>query len=390
MRRWLIKSLKTSDGMKIIFQFIIKELLQVKRDKKMLAVIFLAPMIQLIFLGYAANMDVNVIHTTVFDMDNSLTSREFVRKFEKSGYFVIDNYADNYEEVTGLLNNGETLVAIVIPGDFEKRIERRETAPLQILFEGSDGNKSSIALGYIQKVITSFSNTILFDIRDKLGMKIDLSGSLTPEVRIWYNPEMKTRYFMLPGILALILMITTISLMSMAVVKEREIGTFEQLIVTPIKPGQLIIGKLLPFTIIGFVVLVTVMVVMTQWFGIEIRGSKLFLLFSALLFVLSNLGLGLFISTISRTQQQAMMASIFIVMMPMIYLSGFAFPIENMPGVIQYITYAIPLRYFITIIRGIVLKGIGFSSLWMETLILFLMGAVILFLSAIRFRKRIE
>jgi len=386
----LIKSLKTSDGMKIIFQFIIKELLQVKRDKKMLAVIFLAPMIQLIFLGYAANMDVNVIHTTVFDMDNSLTSREFVRKFEKSGYFVIDNYADNYEEVTGLLNNGETLVAIVIPGDFEKRIERRETAPLQILFEGSDGNKSSIALGYIQKVITSFSNTILFDIRDKLGMKIDLSGSLTPEVRIWYNPEMKTRYFMLPGILALILMITTISLMSMAVVKEREIGTFEQLIVTPIKPGQLIIGKLLPFTIIGFVVLVTVMVVMTQWFGIEIRGSKLFLLFSALLFVLSNLGLGLFISTISRTQQQAMMASIFIVMMPMIYLSGFAFPIENMPGVIQYITYAIPLRYFITIIRGIVLKGIGFSSLWMETLILFLMGAVILFLSAIRFRKRIE
>lgn len=376
--------------MKIIFQFILKELLQVRRDKKMLAVIFLAPMIQLIFLGYAANMDVNVIHTTVFDMDRSVTSREFIRKFEQSGYFVIDNYADDYDEVTELLNNGETLVAIIIPGDFEKRIERRETAPLQILFEGSDGNKSSIALGYIQKVITSFSNSIVSDIRNKLGMKIDLSGSLIPEVRVWYNPEMKTRYFMLPGILALILMITTISLMSMAVVREREIGTFEQLIVTPVKPGQLIIGKLLPFTIIGFVVLVTVMIVMTMWFGIEIRGSKLFLLFSALLFVLSNLGLGLFVSTISRTQQQAMMASIFVVMMPMIYLSGFAFPIENMPEVIQYITYAIPLRYFITIIRGIVLKGIGFSSLWAETLILFLMGAGILFLSAIRFRKRIE
>ncbi len=376
--------------MKIIFQFILKELLQVKRDKKMLAVIFLAPIIQLIFLGYAANMDVNVIHTTVFDMDKSATSREFIRKFEQSGYFVIDNYAGNYEEVTELLNNGETLVAMVIPGDFEKRIERRETAPLQILFEGSDGNKSSIALGYIQKVITGFSNSIVSDIRNKLGMKIDLSGSLTPEVRVWYNPEMKTRYFMLPGILALILMITTISLMSMAVVKEREIGTFEQLIVTPVKPGQLIIGKLLPFTIIGFVVLVTVMIVMTLWFGIEIRGSKLFLLFSALLFVLSNLGLGLFVSTISRTQQQAMMASIFVVMMPMIYLSGFAFPIENMPEVIQYITYAIPLRYFITIIRGIVLKGIGFSSLWAEMLILFLMGAGILFLSAIRFRKRLE
>lgn len=376
--------------MKTIFRFVIKELLQVKRDKKMLAVIFLAPIIQLIFLGYAANMDVNVIHTTVFDLDKSETSREFIRRFQQSNYFVIDNYAGNYEEVAELLNNGETLVAIVIPDDFEKRIVRRETAPVQILFEGSDGNKSSIALGYIQKVITGFSSSIVSDIRNRLGMKIDLSGSLNPEVRVWYNPEMKTRYFMLPGILALILMITTISLMSMAVVKEREIGTFEQLIVTPVKPGQLIIGKLLPFTIIGFVVLVTVMIVMTQWFGIEIRGSKLFLLFSALLFVLSNLGLGLFVSTISRTQQQAMMASIFVVMMPMIYLSGFAFPIENMPEVIQYITYAIPLRYFITIIRGIVLKGIGLSSLWVETLILFLMGAGILFLSAIRFRKRIE
>jgi ABC-2 type transport system permease protein len=376
--------------MKVIFQFIIKELLQVKRDKKMLVVIFIAPIIQLLFLGYAANMDVNVIRTTIFDQDKSETSRELIRKFEHSGYFKIDYYVDNYEEVTGLLNNGKTLVAIVIPKDFEKKINRHETSPLQILVEGSDGNKSSIALGYIQKIATNFSTAIVAGTKDKLGMKISLSGSLTPEVRVWYNPEMRTRNFMLPGILALILMITTISLMSMAIVKEREIGTFEQLIVTPIKPYQLILGKLLPFTIIGFVVLVTVMIVMTQWFGIAVRGSRLFLLFNALLFVLSNLGLGLFISTISKTQQQAMMASIFMVMMPMIYLSGFAFPIENMPPVVQYITYAIPLRYFITIIRGIVLKGIGFSSLWPETTILFLMGTGILFLSAVRFRKRIE
>lgn len=376
--------------MKTILQFIIKELIQVKRDIKMLAVIFLAPILQLIFLGYAANMDVNIIQTAIFDQDKSATSRELIRKFEQSGYFQIDNYVNNYDEVTELLNNGEVLVSVVIPKDFEKKINRRETAPLQILFEGSDGNKSSIALGYIQKIIANYSSSIVADTKDKLGMKISLSGSLTPEVRVWYNPEMKTRNFMLPGILALILMITTISLMSMAIVKEREIGTFEQLIVTPIKPYQLILGKLLPFTIIGFVVLVTVMIVMTQWFGIAIRGSKLFLLFNALLFVLSNLGLGLFISTISKTQQQAMMASIFMVMMPMVYLSGFAFPIENMPQIVQYITYVIPLRYFITIIRGVVLKGVGISTLWPEMLILFLMGAGILFLSSIRFRKRIE
>jgi len=201
---------------------------------------------------------------------------------------------------------------------------------------------------------------------------------------------MKTRNYMVPGIMGLILMITTLSLMSMAIVREREIGTLEQLIVTPIKKYQLLIGKLIPFTLIGFIVLVIVMVIMTQWFGIEVRGSRLFLLFAALLFVLSNLGLGLFVSTVSKTQNQAMMASVFALMMPMIYLSGFAFPIENMPEVAQYITYLIPLRYFITILRGIVLKGIGFSSLWLETLILFGMGTALLILSSMRFSKKIE
>ena len=376
--------------MKTIFQFIIKELLQVKRDKKMLVVIFMAPILQLIFLGYAANMDVNVIHTTIYDQDKTSTSRDFVKRFEQSGYFKLDYYVDNYDEVTDLLNEGKTLVAIVIPKDFEKKINRRETAPLQTLFEGSDGNKASIALGYIQGIATKFSQGIVAETKDKLGMKISLSGSLVPEVRVWYNPEMKTRNYMVPGISGLILMISTISLMSMAVVREREIGTLEQLIVTPIKNYQLILGKLIPFTLIGFVVLIIVMIIMTQWFGIVVRGNKLFLLFTALLFVLSNLGIGLFISTVSKTQQQAMMASVFAIMMPMIYLSGFAFPIENMPKAVQYITYVIPLKYFIIIIRGIVLKGIGFSSLWIETLILFGMGVTLLIFSSLRFSKKIE
>ena len=376
--------------MKAIYQFVIKELLQVKRDKKMLMVIFMAPILQLIFLGYAANMDVNVIHTTIFDQDKTSTSRAFIKQFEQSGYFKIDHYVGNYEEVTDLLNMGKTLVVIVIPEDFEMKISRRETTPLQTLFEGSDGNKASIALGYIQGITTAYSKSIVMDAKDKLGMKIAVSGSIIPEVRVWYNPEMKTRNYMVPGILGLILMISTISLMSMAVVREREIGTLEQLIVTPIKNYQLILGKLIPFTLIGFVVLVIVMIIMTQWFGIVVRGNKLFLLFAALLFVLSNLGIGLFISTVSKTQQQAMMASVFAVMMPMIYLSGFAFPIENMPRAVQYITYLIPLKYFIIILRGIVLKGIGLSSLWPETLILFAMGTTLLILSSLRFSKKIE
>ncbi|MEW6508876.1 MAG: ABC transporter permease [Bacteroidota bacterium] len=376
--------------MKTIIQFVIKELIQVKRDKKMLVVIFMAPILQLIFLGYAANMDVNIVHTTIYDLDKTTTSRDFIQQFEQSGYFKIDYYVESYEEVTHLLENGKTIVAIIIPKDFEKKINRRETVPIQTLFEGSDGNKASIALGYIQGIVTKYSKFIVSEAKDKFGIKISLNSSITPEVRVWYNPEMKTRNYMVPGILGLILMISTISLMSMAIVREREIGTLEQLIVTPLKPSQLLLGKLIPFTFIGFVVLLIVMIIMTQWFGIIVRGNKLYLLFTAFLFVLSNLGIGLFISTVSKTQQQAMMASVFALMMPMIYLSGFAFPIENMPPSVQYITYLIPLRYFITILRGIVLKGIGFSSLWLETLILFVMGISILVLSANRFSKKLE
>ncbi|MDT3695890.1 MAG: ABC transporter permease [Ignavibacterium sp.] len=376
--------------MKTIYEFIIKELLQLKRDKKMMAVIFIAPILQLILLGYAANMDVEIIHTTIFDQDKTPASREFIRSFEKSGYFSIDYYASSYDEVTELIDKAKTIVTIVIPKDFEKELNKRETVSIQTLFEGSDGNKSSIALGYIQAVTNRYSQKIVNNIRDKYGMKLPIAGSLVPEVRVWYNPEMKTRNYMVPGIMGLILMISTLSLMSMAVVREREIGTLEQLIVTPLKSYQLILGKLIPFTIVGFVVMLIVMVIMTQWFGIIIRGSRLFLLFASLLFVLSNLGWGLLISTISKTQSQAMMVSVFAVMMPMVYLSGFAFPIENMPQTVQYITYLIPLRYYITILHGIVLKGTGFSSLWFETLILLGMGVGILTLSALRFSKKID
>lgn len=376
--------------MKTIYHFVIKELLQVKRDKKMLVIIFMAPILQLIFLGYAANMDVDIVHTTILDQDKTESSRNYITSLVETGYFEVDYYAKDYNEITNLLNDGKTLVSIVIPKDFEKKLNRRETAPVQAIFEGSDASKASIALGYIQGVTTKFSQNLILDTKDKLGMKIPLSGSLIPEPRVWYNPEMKSRIFMVPGILGLVLMISTISLMSMAIVREREIGTMEQLIVTPVKTYQLLLGKLIPFTLIGFVILVIVMIIMTQWFGIVVRGSKLFLIFSAFLFVLSNLGIGLFISTVSKTQQQAMMASVFAVMMPMIYLSGFAFPIENMPQFFQYITYAIPLRYFITILRGVVLKGIGISSLWLEALILFAMGIGLLLISAMRFSKKIE
>ncbi len=376
--------------MKTIIQIMIKEFLQLKRDPRLFGIVFLAPVIQLIVLGYAANMDVNTVHTAVFDQDKTAASRDFVEKFERSGYFQIDDYVESYKQIDDDINSNKVLWALVIPKDFEKKINRMESAPVQTIFDGSDGNKTSIAFGYLQGIASSYSKSILLENADRTGMKVPAAGSLIPAVRVWYNPDLKTRVFMVPSIMGLILMIITTILMSMAIVKEREIGTLEQLIVTPIKPSQLIIGKLVPFGILGFIDVLIVLSVMIFWFGIGVRGSFVFLVASSFLFVLSTLGIGLFISTISKTQQQAMMVAQFGIMMPMIYLSGFAFPIENMPKIIQYITYLIPLRYYITILRGVILKGASFFELIPETGMLLLFGITILFLSAKRFKKRLE
>ncbi len=375
--------------MKLIWNIVIKEFLQLKRDPRLFAIVFWAPVIQLIFLGYAANMDVDNVHTAVLDRSKTVTSREFIQKFERSGYFSVDYNVSSYDEISELIDKGKVLWALVIPEEFEKDIHSNKPAPVQAIFDGSDGNKTSIAFGYVQGITASYSKNIMLQQSDRTGRKFS-SGSITPEIRVWYNPDLKTRNFMVPSIMGLILMVITTILMSMAIVKEREIGTLEQLIVTPIKPYQLIIGKLIPFIILGFIDILLVQGVMIFWFKIGIRGSFIFLLFSSFLFVLSTLGIGLFISTISKTQQQAMMVAQFAIMMPMIYLSGFAFPIENMPKVVQYITYLIPLRYYITILRAVILKGATFFELLPETGMLLLMGLIILFASSMRFRKRLE
>ena len=376
--------------MKTIIHIVKKEFLQFKRDPKMFGIILIAPIIQLIFLGYAATLDLNTVHTVFYDQDKTTTSRNFIEEFESSGFFQIDHYADNYEDVQSYIERGKSLVAIVIPKDFEKKINRRETTQLQAIFNGSDGNSASIAAGYITSIVTTFSKQIVKDFIDLSGRKIAASGNISAEVRVWYNPELKTRNFMVPAIVGLLVSIVTLILTSLAVVKEKEIGTLEQLIVTPIKPLQLIIGKLVPFIVLGFVSISIVIIAMNVIFGIHVRGSVVFLFFSSFLYILSALGLGLFVSTVSKTQQQAMMIAIFAVLMPMIYLSGFAFPVENMPKIIQYVSYIIPLKYFITIIRGVILKGNGFTQHWFDAAMLLAMGLLILFFSALRFRKRLE
>lgn len=379
--------------MNLILNFIKKEFLQFKRDKRMFGIILLAPVVQLIFLGYAATLDVKNVKTVVWDQDKSVTSRSFLEKYEKSGYFSLIYYVSSYDEITQYIDNGDAIMAIIIPPDFEKDVMGGRTSKLQTIFDGSDGNKALIAAGYSQGITISFSSNIINEFLERSGRKnspVTRLPVIEAETRAWYNPDLVTRNYMLPGIVGMLIMVVTINLTSLAIVKEKEIGTFEQLIVTPLKSYQIIIGKLVPFSILGFVSITIVVTVMRFWFGIEVKGSVPLLYFAAFLFMLSTLGLGLFVSTVSRTQQQATMTSFFGVMMPMIYLSGFSFPIENMPQWIQYITYLIPLRYFITIVRGIILKGVGFNELYGQFLSLLLFGIAILALSSLRFRKKLE
>lgn len=376
--------------MKTLLHIIKKEFLQFKRDPKMFALILIAPVVQLVLLGYAANLDVEIVHTAVYDMDKSEASRDLIDNMQGSGYFSIDYYADSYDQLTDLIDKGKVIIAVVIPRDFGKKLGRNESVKVQAIFDASDGNTSSIAGGYLQGVMSSYAGNLMAERMNISGMKLIPVGNITAETRVWYNPELKTRNFMVPGIVALLLMIITLILTSLAVVKEKEIGTLEQLIVSPIKPWQIMVGKLIPFALLGFVSVIVVITAMNVIFGINVRGSIFFLFGSSSIFVLSSLGMGLFVSTITKTQQQAMMIAMFALMMPMMYLSGFAFPVENMPVWIQAISYIIPLKYFIIIIRGVILKGIGFAELWPEVLIMLLMGIAILFLSSIRFRKKLE
>jgi len=376
--------------MKTILHFIKKEFLQFRRDPKMFAIILVAPVVQLLLLGYAVNFDVKNVHTAVLDFSKTEMSRKYVESLKNSGYFAIDYYAEDYNDLTELIDNGKVILGLTIEKDFENNIYRNEPAKVQIILDASDGNTAAIAAGYTVGATGLFAKRISADFLEKKGKKLSLVNTVTAQTRVWFNPELKTRNYMIPGIVALLLMIVTLILTSLAIVKEKEIGTLEQLIVTPIKPYQMIIGKLVPFALLGFVSVMVVLTAMNVIFNIPVKGSVLFLFVSTFVYVLSSLGLGLFVSTISKTQQQAMMLAIFVVMMPMVFLSGFTFPIENMPQFIQYITYIIPLRYFMVIIRGVILKGVGFAELWPELLVLLLVGGAILSFSILRFKKKLD
>jgi ABC-2 type transport system permease protein len=374
---------------KAILSIIRKEFLQLRRDPRLFPVLFISPVLQLLLLGYAANMDVRNIPSVICDMDRSAASREFLDGFVNSGYFSVKSRVEKLDEIDHYLDDGEAAMAFVIPRGFADDLAGGRRAPVMIIADGSESQSATIGVSYASIIAGRYAQGIVFERLERAmgrGVKPVLVNA---EVRVWYNPELRSRNFMVPGVLGLILMIMTISLASMGIVREKEAGTMEQLIVTPIRPHELIIGKLLPFVLIGLVEATFVLIVARGLFGIPIRGSVALLYALCLAFMLNTLGIGLFISTISRNQQQAMFTTTFFIM-PMILLGGFVFPIENMPPFFQWISRAVPTRYFFVIIRGIMLRGAGWAQLWDQAAALLVIGVILFALSVLRFRKTID
>jgi ABC-2 type transport system permease protein len=365
-----------------IKHIIIKEFIQALRDKKKRFFIIGPPLLQLFMFGYVATTDVNHISTALYDLDHSQESRELIRRFESSGYFVIRYVPESVGEIRELLDRGEALCAIQINRGFASDLKKGIPAQIQIIVDGTDSNTAMIAMNYATRIVAQYSQDLMLPaVRAKLD-------NIEFRSRVWYNPELRSRNYNIPGIIALIIMLICLMLTSMAIVREREVGTMEQLMVTPIKPIELILGKTIPFALISFFDMTLVTVVGVLWFKIPIKGAFSLLFFGTSLYLLSVLGIGLFISTITQNQQQAMMATM-LFNMPAILLSGFMFPIENMPKIFQYLTYVNPLRYFLVIIRGIFLKGNGFDILWPQMAALLVLGTVIITLSSLRFKKRL-
>lgn len=367
-----------------------KELAQILRDRNLARLLVIAPVIQLLVLGFAASTDIREIKLTVRDEDHSWHSRELYRALGASGYFKTEYAAGPAAADGQRLVAGQAGLALVIPPQFGARLLRGQNVGLQALVDGADSNFGVQGLSYLQKAIRLFSAGLMARGGRRSGALALTGPAVAVESRVWYNPALVSRLYLVPGIMALLLMVTTMMVTSMALVKEREDGTMEQLLVTPLRPGEIIAGKLLPFVIIGFIELTLAVLVIRFIFLIPMRGNLLTLIALAALFLLTTLGLGLFVSTLVKTQQQAMFVSSFFVMMPFVLLSGFVFPVENMPRPIQMLTAVIPLKYFLLIVRGIYLKGQGWMEVWPAAGALLAFGGGILAIAVANFHKKLD
>lgn len=363
-----------------------KEFLHILRDPRTLFVMFAMPIIQLVLLGYAATTDVEHLRTAVVDRDKSSASRALVEAYRASSYFDIVRYVESEDQLGRMIDRGQVRAGIVIPDGYGADVSGGGRGEIGFVIDGSDPNVAGTVFSASQSVGQEHSMRI---VERTMALNTDQLPGVEVHPRVWYNPEMRSANFMIPGIIGIILYFLTALFTSMSIVREREQGTIEQLIVTPIKPLELIIGKITPYIVIAFFDVLEVLAIGVFWFGVPIRGNLGLLLGLSALFLLTSLGMGIFISSASHTQQEAMLLT-FLTLFPSIFLGGFFFPIEAMPGWLQGLTYVIPLRYMLSVIRGIILKGVGLEILYQQVIALALFGVSIMMLAASRFQKRLE
>lgn len=365
---------------------LIKEFLQIRRDPKMLRVIFIVPILQMLIFGYVVTTDVRNVALAVYDRDNSVASRDLVQRFARSGYFDIIAQVGNDRQVSDLMDHSVAGAVLRINKGFAAELQAGRTAPVQILVDGTDSNTGRIVLNYALTITSRFSQQILVERQALQGASPRAADRVVLQSRAWFNENLESRNYFVPGVIAILVMLITLMLTGMAVVREKEIGTMEQVMVTPITPAEFILGKTAPFALIGFADVLLVTVVGVFWFEVPIRGHLGLLLFATALYLMTSLGIGLLISTVSQTQQQAMMSGFFF-FFPAVLLSGFMFPIANMPVAIQWLTFLNPLRYFLVIVRGIFLKGVGVAVLWPQMAALAVTGLGVIWLATRRFHK---
>jgi ABC-2 type transport system permease protein len=364
-----------------LFPIIHKEFLHILRDPRSLAIIVVMPILMVLLYGYAITFDVKDIKLGVIDHDKTPASRELVNRFVNSGYFTITAHPKNRDEVEHLMLNREVLSVLVIPRGFAHDLKRETYIPIQLLVDGSNSNTATIAINYARMIMMTYS--------------IELNAQIVRPLaevheRVWYNPDLKSVTFIAPGLIAVILMMICALLTSITIARERETGTMEQLLVSPIRSPEIIVGKVVPYVLLAFIDGTLVVVFAILIFGVPFRGNVALLALLSFFYLYASLSLGVFVSTRAKTQQVAMMLAMLGTLLPSILLSGFIFPIQSMPYILRVLSYTVPARYFLTIIRGIMLKGIGFEYLWVPTLFLFGFGTLLLVISSARFKTKLE
>lgn len=366
-------------------QIVRKEIIQIRRERATLRIMIIAPLFQLLVFGYVVATEIRELPMVVLDRSESAESRNLVEKFQAAGYFVVDRHVESLDQVTERINLGHAVLGLVIPPGYATHIRKGTRAQVQLLVDGTNSNTATIALGYAGGVVAAENQKLMKGNSERLGFQMVEAG-IRQEERVWFNPSLRAINYMIPGILCVLLMQMLLPMTAFSLVKERERGTIEQLMVTPIRAGEILVGKTIPYIFVGFLDIILILTLGTLWFRVPIAGSVLALLGYASIFILVALGWGILIATVARTQQQAALMSQF-VMVPNLLLSGFMFPIESMPDALQKLTYILPMRYFLVMVRGVIMKDASIADLWPQAVALAILGIVVFSISWLRFRK---